>query len=97
MMDRNVAMAESSVFDLVIMGGGITGASIAWEASLRGHKVLLLEKKTTDTVPLQQHQSLFTGVYDTSPGWSWALFASLFEKGDSLKKTWAISAFLCPS
>lgn len=44
-MDRNVAMAESSVFDLVIMGGGITGASIAWEASLRGHKVLLLEKK----------------------------------------------------
>jgi glycerol-3-phosphate dehydrogenase len=44
-MDRNVSHAESKIFDLVIMGGGITGASIAWEASLRGHKVLLLEKK----------------------------------------------------
>ncbi|MBC7102695.1 MAG: glycerol-3-phosphate dehydrogenase/oxidase [Parvibaculum sp.] len=31
-------------YDLVIVGGGITGASTAWDASLRGLKVALLEK-----------------------------------------------------
>lgn len=31
-------------FDLVIIGGGITGAAVARDASLRGLKVLLLEK-----------------------------------------------------
>jgi len=34
---------ESS-FDLVVIGGGITGAGIAWDATLRGLKVLLLEQ-----------------------------------------------------
>lgn len=43
-MRRDLSLAESQVFDLVIIGGGVTGAAIAWEASLRGHKVLLLEK-----------------------------------------------------
>lgn len=37
-------MAEQS-FDLVIIGGGITGACIAWDASLRGLSVALLEKR----------------------------------------------------
>ena len=31
-------------FDLVVIGGGITGAGIAWDATLRGLKVLLLEQ-----------------------------------------------------
>lgn len=39
------ARSESeSGYDLVVIGGGITGASIAWDASLRGLKVALLEK-----------------------------------------------------
>lgn len=33
-----------SQFDLVVIGGGITGAGIAWDATLRGLKVLLLEQ-----------------------------------------------------
>lgn len=33
-----------STFDLVVIGGGITGAGIAWDATLRGLKVLLLEQ-----------------------------------------------------
>lgn len=32
------------VFDLLIVGGGVTGASIAWDAALRGLKVALVEK-----------------------------------------------------
>jgi len=34
----------SSQFDLIVIGGGITGAGIAWDATLRGLKVLLLEQ-----------------------------------------------------
>jgi glycerol-3-phosphate dehydrogenase len=36
--------ANAPVFDLLIVGGGVTGASIAWDASLRGLKVALVEK-----------------------------------------------------
>ncbi len=32
-------------FDLVIIGGGATGAGIALDASIRGLKTLLVEKK----------------------------------------------------
>ena len=32
-------------FDLLVIGGGITGAAIAWDASLRGLRVGLVEKQ----------------------------------------------------
>ena len=31
-------------FDILIIGGGATGAAIAWDAALRGYKVALIEK-----------------------------------------------------
>ena len=36
--------ASNKVFDLIVIGGGITGAGIAVDATLRGMKVLLVEK-----------------------------------------------------
>ena len=36
--------AAQMSYDLVVVGGGITGAGIALDASSRGMKVLLLEK-----------------------------------------------------
>ena len=44
---RNEAVQEinGSYFDLIIIGGGIVGTSMAREATLAGKKVLLLEKK----------------------------------------------------
>jgi len=36
--------AEKVKYDLIVIGGGVTGAGIALDASLRGLKVLLLEK-----------------------------------------------------
>jgi len=36
--------AQSEIFDLIIIGGGITGAGIALDAASRGLSVLLLEK-----------------------------------------------------
>ncbi len=46
--DRNQTLqhlkTSGPIFDICIIGGGITGAAIARDASLRGLKVLLLEK-----------------------------------------------------
>lgn len=43
-MKRNVEALADNVYDLVIVGGGIYGACIAWDAALRGLTVCLVEK-----------------------------------------------------
>ena len=45
-LDRvpRIQQATEEVFDLIVIGGGITGAGIALDASLRGLKTLLVEK-----------------------------------------------------
>ncbi len=40
----NIKTLEEKTFDLIIIGGGITGAGIFQEAALRGYSCLLLEK-----------------------------------------------------
>lgn len=46
-IDRNfrVNSAKESSWDLIVIGGGITGAGIAMDAATRGIKTLLLEKR----------------------------------------------------
>lgn len=43
-MQRDLSSMSRTDYDLVVVGGGISGASIAWDAALRGLKVALLEK-----------------------------------------------------
>ncbi len=43
-MPRTVALNSEQQFDLVVIGGGITGAGVARDAALRGLSCLLLEK-----------------------------------------------------
>ena len=43
-MNRDISNLQAAVFDLVIIGGGITGACLAHDASLRGLRVALVEK-----------------------------------------------------
>lgn len=43
-MRRAIDESGKGIYDLVIIGGGITGASIAYEAALRGLSVSLFEK-----------------------------------------------------
>ncbi len=43
-MKRNLEEFEGKTFDLVIIGGGITGACLATDAALRGLSVALVEK-----------------------------------------------------
>jgi glycerol-3-phosphate dehydrogenase len=44
MKPRNFSAVAGHVFDIIIIGGGIVGAGIARDASMRGLSVLLLEK-----------------------------------------------------
>ena len=45
MIKRNVSQLKDVTFDILIIGGGITGAGIARDAAMRGLKVALVEKK----------------------------------------------------
>ena len=44
-MKRFIENHKGETFDLIIVGGGITGAAVAYDAAGRGFKVALLEKK----------------------------------------------------
>jgi glycerol-3-phosphate dehydrogenase len=43
-MSRTFAALESDVFDVLVIGGGITGAGVARDAAMRGMRVALVEK-----------------------------------------------------
>jgi glycerol-3-phosphate dehydrogenase len=43
-MKRNVESLSGATFDLLILGGGITGAGVALDATLRGLRVALIDK-----------------------------------------------------
>jgi len=43
-MSRTFAALESHVFDVLVIGGGITGAGVARDAAMRGMKVAIVEK-----------------------------------------------------
>ena len=43
-MQRSFAALESRVFDVLVIGGGITGAGIARDAAMRGMSVAIVEK-----------------------------------------------------
>jgi len=43
-MQRDLSAMSQTDYDLIVVGGGISGSSIAWDAALRGLKVALLEK-----------------------------------------------------
>ncbi len=43
-MNRDLALFDGKIFDVLVIGGGIYGACVAWEASSRGLTVALVEK-----------------------------------------------------
>jgi glycerol-3-phosphate dehydrogenase len=43
-MKRDLQRFQNQVFDVLVLGGGVSGASIAWDAVLRGLSVALIER-----------------------------------------------------
>src|SRR5436853_7170072 len=43
-MQRNVSALAEGVFDLLVLGGGITGAGVVLDAALRGFRVALIDR-----------------------------------------------------
>jgi glycerol-3-phosphate dehydrogenase len=43
-MDRDLTRLAGSTYDVCVVGGGIYGACVAWDAALRGLSVALVEK-----------------------------------------------------
>ena len=43
-MERNLQILSNQTFDLLVLGGGIQGACVAWEAVLRGLSVALIDQ-----------------------------------------------------
>ncbi|MCI0439110.1 MAG: FAD-dependent oxidoreductase, partial [Chloroflexi bacterium] len=43
-MKRDLAALTDTVYDLLVIGGGIYGACVAWDATLRGLSVALVDK-----------------------------------------------------
>jgi glycerol-3-phosphate dehydrogenase len=43
-MKRDLPTMAATMFDVLVIGGGITGATVAWDAALRGLRVGLVEK-----------------------------------------------------
>ncbi|MGN6516695.1 MAG: FAD-dependent oxidoreductase, partial [Rhizomicrobium sp.] len=43
-MRRDLTRLSNEAFDLLVIGGGVTGACVARDAALRGLKVALIEK-----------------------------------------------------
>ncbi len=57
----NLARMRAELFDILIIGGGITGAGIAREATLRGYKVALVEKNDFASGTSSQSSKLIHG------------------------------------
>ncbi len=58
---RDLAPLALETYDLIIIGGGITGATILWDATLRGMKALLLEKNDYASGTTQATSKLIHG------------------------------------
>jgi len=63
---ENLARLTSEEFDFLIIGGGITGAGVAWDASSRGYKVALIEKDDFAHGTSSRSSKLVHGVKTTS-------------------------------
>lgn len=83
---QNLSLLESEQFDVLIIGGGITGAGVALDAVARGYKVALVEKADFASGTSSKSTKLVHGGIRYLPNFDFTLVReALIERGHLLK------------
>ena len=79
---RNISLMESEQFDVLVIGGGITGAGVALDAVARGYRVALVEKGDFASGTSSKSTKLVHGGIRYLPNFDFALVReALVERG----------------
>jgi glycerol-3-phosphate dehydrogenase len=79
---HNLARLEKEQFDIVVIGGGVTGAGVALDAAARGYKVALLEKSDFASGTSSKSTKLVHGGIRYLPNFDFGLVReALIERG----------------
>ncbi len=83
---RNLARLGQERFDVLVIGGGVTGAGVALDAAARGYKVALIEKTDFASGTSSKSTKLVHGGIRYLPNFDFALVhEALTERGILLK------------
>lgn len=79
---HNLARLEKEQFDVIVIGGGVTGAGVALDAAARGYKVALLEKTDFASGTSSKSTKLVHGGIRYLPNFDFGLVReALIERG----------------
>src|SRR5690348_13891604 len=79
---QNISLLESEPFDVLVIGGGVTGAGVALDAVARGYKVALVEKRDFASGTSSKSTKLVHGGIRYLPNFDFALVReALVERG----------------
>ena len=79
---RNLSQLDNDTFDVLVIGGGITGAGVALDAVARGYKVALVEKNDFASGTSSKSTKLVHGGIRYLPNFDFALVhEALTERG----------------
>src|ERR1700737_18341 len=79
---QNLTRLQEEVFDVLVIGGGVTGAGVALDAAARGYKVALVEKSDFASGTSSKSTKLVHGGIRYLPNFDFALVhEALVERG----------------
>jgi glycerol-3-phosphate dehydrogenase len=79
---HNLSLLENSTVDVLIIGGGVTGAGVALDAVARGYRVALVEKADFASGTSSKSTKLIHGGIRYLPNFDFALvYEALIERG----------------
>lgn len=83
---KNLSLLGSEQFDVLVIGGGVTGAGVALDAVVRGYKVALVEKMDFASGTSSKSTKLVHGGIRYLPNFDFALVhEALVERGTLLR------------